>query len=224
MTERRASAPRQMSLGLPEPPLVYPPGSYVVTDANREAYMIARAFADSAEGFLVLCGPQGSGKTHLLHELFGAGRVGLAAVETPTDDLCALDDCEAAAEPLRLLRRIQDREARGLRSVLAGAGRPRSWARGVKDLETRLEAMPRAELSDPDEALLAAVLGQHFAARRLRIARDLANFTAPRIPRSFAAAAAFAEAAAAAAHEGASLNISLAKKIIENLFEAPLQT
>jgi len=219
------STPRQISLALPEPPRIYPPESYVVTEANREALLITRAFTDSEESLLALCGPRGSGKTHLLHVIFGPSGVAAAGDEERcTDEIFALDDCHATSEPLRLLRRIEDRQARGLRTVLAGRGRPRSWAGGLKDLETRLEAIPRAELSDPDETLLAVVLGRHFASRRLRITRDFAAFTAPRIPRSFAAAAAFADAAAAAAHEGASLNIALAKKIIENLFEAPLQT
>ncbi|NWG71837.1 MAG: hypothetical protein HXY23_09560 [Parvularculaceae bacterium] len=226
MDQRRADAPRQMSLKLPEAPRLYPPGSYLVTGANRDAYLIIRAFTEGQEAFLVLSGPRGSGKTHLLHELFGASGIAVAtdAELGARDDVVALDDCHKSEDPMRLLRFLESRAARGLRTVLAGDGRPRTWAGGLKDLETRLEAMPRAELGEPDEPLLEAVLGRHFAARRLKTSKDFAAFSAPRIPRRFAAAAAFADAAAAAAHEGASLNVSLAKMIIENLFEAPVQT
>jgi chromosomal replication initiation ATPase DnaA len=219
--------PRQLSLSLPEPPRIYPPGTYLVTDANRTAAAFARGFETSGELFLVICGPRGAGKTHLLHEVFGAAAIARSLDEAfarTNEDQLALDDCSAISEPLSFLRFIEQRKDARRRTILAGEGRPRAWSRGLKDLETRLEALPRTSLADPDEALLAAVLAQHFTSRRLRTIADLAAYVAPRIPRSFAAAAAFAEGAAAAAHAGESINLATAKKVIANLFEAPLQS
>ena len=139
------------------------------------------------------------------------------------NNLAAIDDCDRACEPMTLLRVIEDRRRRGLRTALAGRDRPRAWARGLKDLETRLEAAPRAELADPGEDLLAAVLAQHFRTRQLRTARGVVAYAAPRIPKTFAAAAAFAEAAAHAAAEGRPITVDLAKTIVANLFEGPFQ-
>ena len=221
-TDAAAARQRQMSLALPEPARVYHPANYLITDANRQAVELTRAFLESGlesgELSLALCGSKGAGKTHLLHAVLGAGRIVYTVGEaftSVTDGVLALNNCEGAGDPLEFLRLIELRKEQGAPTVFAGEGRPRTWAKGLNDLETRLEAMPRAELGDPDEPLLAAVLAQHFTSRRLRIPEDFAAFVAPRIPRTFAAAA--------AAHLGEPINLALAKRTIENLFEGPSQ-
>jgi chromosomal replication initiator protein len=69
---------RQLEIAVPPtaPIRSWPPDSehtfdsFVVGDSNAEAYAAARTVADGASGPLLLHGPSGVGKTHLLHALF----------------------------------------------------------------------------------------------------------------------------------------------------------
>jgi chromosomal replication initiation ATPase DnaA len=87
-------------------------------------------------------------------------------------------------------------------------------------LETRLEAMPRIALEEPDEALLKAVIVRLFERRQWRAQAEVAAFAAPRISRTFAAARAFVDAAGAEAiASGRQITIPLARKVLESLSE-----
>lgn len=43
--------------------------SFIVSDASRAAFAAAQDLAECDSGALFLCGPTGSGKTHLLHAI-----------------------------------------------------------------------------------------------------------------------------------------------------------
>jgi chromosomal replication initiation ATPase DnaA len=64
-------------------------------------------------------------------------------------------------------------------------GRPSSWRIGLADLASRLKASVVAELSPPDDALLAAVLVKLFDDRQLEVAPGVIEYLLPRIERSF---------------------------------------
>ena len=203
----------------------YRRSSFVVTPANAAGLQLALDFPKSSEPALALSGPPGSGKTHLLHVL--AEEVGGAVVDArmlPGADEGAgrfllADNAERSA-PKTLLAFLENARARGRKVALAGSGPPRSWAGGLRDLETRIEAMARVSLEEPDEDLLRAVIKRRFRERQWRAAEGVADYAAPRIPRTFAAAEAFVEAAGAAAIvSGRPISRGLARKIVENLFE-----
>ncbi len=58
----------------------------------------------------------------------------------------------------------------------------------IRDLASRLRAVPAVTLAAPDDALLRAVLVKLFADRQLAVDETLVNYLATRIERSFAAA------------------------------------
>jgi chromosomal replication initiation ATPase DnaA len=58
----------------------------------------------------------------------------------------------------------------------------------IRDLASRLKALPVVTLAPPDEALLRAVLVKLFADRQLTVDESLIGYLATRIERSFAAA------------------------------------
>lgn len=195
-------------------------------ESNRAAAQTVDGFMASGEPALAICGPAGSGKSHLAHILAAENAAALrmgADIEAAFGDgraLVVIDDAETAPDPKRFFALIEERRAHGLRTVLAGRGRPADWAGGLKDLATRLEAMMRASLEEPDEALMRAVIEQRFRDRQWRTAPGVAAYAAPRLPRTFAAAGAFVEAAGAAAiAAGAPISIPLARKVIDNLSE-----
>lgn len=219
---------RQLRLDLPDPPPRYDPASFVVTGSNQAAYELGLALARSAEPAIVIAGARASGKSHFLHLL--ADKIGspvLSAADAfaggaaPTGDAqrLAIDDCDVAMDPRRTLEFFERARIGGARLMLAGAAPIASWAHGLRDLETRLAAMPAVVLGEPDEDLLAAVIRQNFATRQLKFGPGVASYAAPRIPRTFEAASAFAEAAAGlAADHSRPINLAIAKNAIGRLF------
>ncbi len=58
----------------------------------------------------------------------------------------------------------------------------------IRDLGSRLKALPAVTLAAPDDALLRAVLVKLFADRQLAVDEQLVGYLVTRIERSFAAA------------------------------------
>lgn len=187
--------------------------AFVVGASNEDAVRTADAWMLSEEPLLVICGPKGAGKTHLAQILVAALRERAAAAGF-------IDDADRAPSPEFILAAAAC--GGGKRLVLAGRGAPPDWARGLKDLETRLGAAPRVTLREPDEALLRAVIVKMLNDRQLRASDALAGYAAPRLPKTFAAAEAFVAALDAAAIEHARpAGLKLAREIIDNLSEEP---
>ncbi len=175
------------------------------------------AWLAHGEGLLAICGPKGSGKTHLARivesETVGAGR-----------PVTVLDDLGDRRQASDLLAAIEEARAAGKRMALAGRGEPREWAAGLKDLETRLNAAQRITLVEPDEALLRAVMTKMFRDRQLRAPEAIAVYAAPRLPKTFAAAQAFVAALDALSIEkGQPIGMKLAREAVANLSEEPFR-
>ena len=192
--------------------------------SNRAAIAAVDAFAASAEPALAICGPAGSGKTHLANIL--AAENGAAVLDARDMDiissasgpLIVVDDTDACSDPRALLVLVEARRTNGAKLALAGRGRPAAWARGLKDLATRLEAMTRASLDEPDEALMRAVIAHRFRERQWRAGARVAAYAAPRLPRTFAAAAAFVDAVGAAAIAASTpISVTVARKVLAEL-------
>ena len=65
---------------------------------------------------------------------------------------------------------------------------PAAWPADLPDLRSRLNALPVASLSEPDDAVLAALLDKFFRERNIRPPEDLTPYLVRRIERSAAAA------------------------------------
>jgi len=65
---------------------------------------------------------------------------------------------------------------------------PVGWSFAIRDLGSRLKALPVVVLTPPDDALLRAVLVKLFADRQLAVDESLIGYLATRIERSFAGA------------------------------------
>src|SRR5262249_60970415 len=82
-----------------------------------------------------------------------------------------------------LLNLAGEDEALGLLTARVGL-----VALAIRDLGSRLNAMPVVAMAPPDDALLRAVLVKLFADRQLAVDEGLIGYVAMRIERSFAAA------------------------------------
>ena len=147
---------------------------------------------------VALVGPEGSGKSHLTAiwaEAAGARIVAarrlteaalplaLATGAVAIEDLAPDEFDERALFHLLNLAREQSAFV-----LLTARSAPAGWTLAVRDLGSRLKAMPVIALSPPDDELLRAVLVKLFADRQLFIDESVIEYVAARIERSFAAA------------------------------------
>jgi len=72
--------------------------------------------------------------------------------------------------------------------LLTARTAPAAWTLAVRDLGSRLKAIPVVALEPPDDTMLRAVLVKLFADRQLAVDEGLITYVATRIERSFAAA------------------------------------
>ncbi len=221
---------RQFVLDLPARPPKLSRETFVVGESNAAALKTAEDWAASSERLLVVSGPKAAGKTHLariISALIGAAYVELTDREeaNPFDSVSqhlTVDGLEKCAEPHLILGTVEALPANGGRLVLVGRGRPADWARGLKDLQTRLNAAARIDLVEPDEALLKAVMKKLFADRQLRASAALVDFAAAQLPKTFDAIRRFVDGIDAASLErGRSVGLLLAHEVVANLSEAP---
>jgi len=200
--------------------------TFVVAASNEAALSMLAAWVNSAEPLLTICGPEGAGKTHL-GRMLGQETAAdyLRAEDVGPDSARAgaliLDDVDQLSAPAALLALVGEAINGGRRLVLIGRGDPSDWAAGLKDLATRLNAATRIDLAEPDEALLRAVIAKLFRDRQLRASETIADYAAPRIAKTFAAAKALVAALDAASIEsGEPIGIKLARAVIAKHSEA----
>jgi chromosomal replication initiation ATPase DnaA len=220
--------PEQLAFHLPARPALGRE-DFLVAPANANA--VAMVSDDDAwpSGKLVLVGPEGAGKTHLVHvwaaergarilsakdlaaldvaEAAEAGRVAVEDVET-------LADGDAGELPLLHLHNLILQA--GGRLLLTAEAPPASWRITLPDLRSRLQSMAVATLSPPDDALLGAVIVKLFADRQIDVTPALVDYLVSRIDRSFAAAReAVDRLDRAALAEGRPVNRALAARLLD---------
>lgn len=203
-------------------------GDFFVSQSNAAALAALDGWRDWPGRKLLLTGPEGAGKSHLVQvwsESAGAQVIAAEAL-TRIDPAplagrnVALDDADRIAGD-----DIAERAAFHLHNlVLAEGGHllvtasapPGRWGLGLPDLASRMQGTAAVAISPPDEALLAAVLVKHFADRQIDPPEALIRYLLPRIDRSFAAAREIVAAIdAAALAEGKPLGIKLAGELLE---------
>ena len=215
----------QLPLPFPNAP-GYDPRDFVPAASNHEA--LAWLDVEWPDQRLVLWGPAGCGKTHLLHiwsEGSGARTLtGLTLTEQavhdmsdlPRNDGLALDDADTiTSEPL-LLHFLNTARDRSLRVMLSARTPPARWPVRLPDLSSRLRAITAVEIRGPSDDLLAALLVRLLSDRQLNVASPVQEWMLTRLPRSPAAlreAVAILDRASMAS--GRAITRSFAAKVFE---------
>ncbi|MEE4187936.1 MAG: chromosomal replication initiator DnaA [Roseobacter sp.] len=173
---------------------------FLVAPSNAVAVAMIENWHDWPGRKLVLCGPEGSGKTHLSHvwaQLSGARIVSACDVREPeipdlahgsvaVEDVPEIAGQDKAQTALFHLHNLVLAEGHSL--LMTGCGATKQWGLDLPDLASRIEGTPAATLALPDDALLAAVIAKLFADRQITPKANLIPYLIPRINRSFAAA------------------------------------
>jgi len=184
-------------------PLALPPSfaaaDFIPDASNEEALRWLAAPERWPHGRLLLAGPPGTGKTHLLHIMAAAqgwelrqGPALRGLPEAPRRGV-ALDMADAPGEEPALLHLMNACAEAGLPLLMAGRAPPSRWRLTLPDLRSRLAATAIAMTDEPSDALLDALFAKHLADRQLSLDPGLGARLRLRLPRS---AAAMAEAVA----------------------------
>ncbi len=177
---------RQLRLRLKRP-ATFDRADFVLSETNREAISALDAWPAWHGGCLALVGPAGAGKTHLARDW--ACRAGALVLEPSKVDFGAVE-----GKPV-LMEDAEKAEAETLFHLInmAGAGggllltsrrRPQAWPARLPDLRSRLNALPVAEIGEPDDVVLEGVLRKFFRERNIKPADDVYPYLIRRIERS----------------------------------------
>ena len=192
-----ASAPRQLALAL-EHTESLAREDFLGGPSNAAALALVDAWPDWANRSVILCGPEGSGKSHLAAvwgEAAGARFLAARALDEgavpaalATGALVVEDLAPGAFDERALFHLVNLAREDGAFVLLTARTAPAGWSLAVRDLGSRLTALPLVALAAPNDALLRAVLVKLFADRQVAVDEGLIGYLATRIERSFAAA------------------------------------
>ncbi|MEA3537722.1 MAG: hypothetical protein U9R73_01180 [Pseudomonadota bacterium] len=166
---------------------------FYISEANAAAVAMLDRWPDWPSHTLIVVGPEGSGKSHLLR-LFARRHPGAVRV---------FDDADASGHDETAMFHAWNAAQAGGPALLVAARTPSGeWNVRLPDLASRLGAAGIVHIDAPDDALLAEIIAKSFRERGLRVSPIVIEYMVQRIERSFAAAASAVAALDAAALAG----------------------
>jgi chromosomal replication initiation ATPase DnaA len=188
-------APRQLALALDHAES-FAREDFLSGPSNAMALALIDAWPTWPHRTVMLTGPEGSGKSHLAAvwaQAAGARLIAARALEEASvpsalaTGALVVEDVAAGAFDERALFHLLNLAREDEAFVLLTARvAPVTFA--IRDLGSRLNAIPVVAMAPPEDALLRAVLVKLFADRQLAVDEGLIGYVAMRIERSFAAA------------------------------------
>jgi chromosomal replication initiation ATPase DnaA len=194
-TAERLNGARQLPLSLPHRAAMTR-ADFLVGDSNRAAIALIDRWPDWPERAVLLTGPVGSGKTHLVEMWRHASGAALGSAAALGDIEALVGAGAVAVEDLHLgpldeagLFHLINRAAERRVPLLLTSRVPAPALRiRLPDLASRLRAAWPVELGAPDDALLRLVLVKLFADRQLAVDPGIIDTIAMRMERSLEAA------------------------------------
>jgi chromosomal replication initiation ATPase DnaA len=189
--------PRQLALALPHAESLTR-DNFLEGPANAAGLALIDRWPDWPNRIMLLIGPEGSGKSHLAaiwaeqsgarvtsaHALTAAAVPGaLATGALVVEDLKAGDFDERAM--FHLMNLAREDEAYVLMTARIP---PSAFEVELRDLRSRLRAVPTVSLLPPDDQLFRGLIVKFCADRQLAIDEAVVSYLTSRIERSYAAA------------------------------------
>ena len=189
--------PRQLAFALPHAESLTR-DNFLEGPANAAGFGLIESWPEWPARTMLLVGPEGSGKSHLAaiwadqagarsttaHALSAATvPAALATGALVVEDLKANDFDERAL--FHLLNLAREEQAYLL---ITARTPPASIEVELRDLRSRLRALPVVSLAEPDDLLFRALIVKFCADRQLAVDESVVGYLATRIERSYAAA------------------------------------
>ena len=189
--------PRQLAFVLPHEESLTR-DNFLEGPANAAALALIEAWPEWPNRTMLLVGPEGSGKCHLAAiwaETSGArisAAHGLAPVNVPgtlATGALVVEDLSPGDFDERALFHLLNLAREDAAFVLITARQPpTAFEIELKDLRSRLRALPVVSLQPPDDQLFRALIVKLCADRQLTVDETVVGYLANRIERSYAAA------------------------------------
>ena len=189
--------PRQLAFALPHAESLSR-DNFLEGPANAAGLALVDSWPDWPNRVMLLVGPEGSGKSHLAAiwaEEAGARATSaqaLTAVAVPgalATGALVVEDLKPSEFDERALFHLLNlaREDEAFVLITARVA-PSALPIELRDLRSRLRAVPTVSLLPPDDQLFRALIVKFCADRQLSVDEAVVSFVATRIERSFAAA------------------------------------
>lgn len=224
-----AGSGRQLILDLPHR-AAQGAEDFLVSASNAAAVAMVDRWPQWPASALLLVGPPGSGKSHLVEvwrQRSQAQRIAardLTAEKVPgllSHGALALEDAGPGLGQTALFHLLNLAHQQEAHVLVTARLSPAQWDVHLPDLQSRLRAAPAIEIGAADDALLRGVLVKLFADRQLGVDETVISYLLNRMPRSLAAARALvAEIDARALEEKAPVTRTFAARILSG-FVAP---
>jgi chromosomal replication initiation ATPase DnaA len=166
--------------------------------ANAAGLSLIESWPDWPNRIMLLVGPEGSGKSHLAAiwaERSGARATSahaLTAASVPgalaTGALAVEDLKPAEFDDRAMFHLLNLAREDGAYVLITARLAPAAFEIELRDLKSRLRAVPVVSLLPPDDLLFRGLIVKFCADRQLSIDESVVNYLATRIERSYAAA------------------------------------
>ncbi|MDD3182610.1 MAG: DNA replication protein [Alphaproteobacteria bacterium] len=174
---------------------------FLPAPANEEAvaWLMQRSPQEWPSHMLVLCGPEGSGKTHLLsiwceqqqaQRVLPGDRSVLSQIvngDSPSHAFALDNSDQIVGHPEQeewLQHFYNATKALGLPVLLTSRAVPALWGLALRDIETRLKSCLTVQLHEPDDELMRGLLLKLFRDRQLMVEAGVVEYLAQRVDRT----------------------------------------
>jgi len=188
--------PRQLAFALPHAESLTR-DNFLEGPANTAGLALVDSWPDWPNRVMLLVGPEGSGKSHLAAiwaEQAGARSISahaLTAAAVPgalATGALVVEDLKSQGLDERALFHLLNLAREDAAFVLITAREPpTALAIELRDLRSRLRAVPTVLLLPPDDQLFRALIVKFCADRQLTVDETVVSYLATRIERSYAA-------------------------------------
>ena len=194
MSDINEISPMQLTLDLPHEPLMGRE-DFLESESNERALRIIEEWPNWPSNFVILFGPKGSGKTHLVEiwrelteaQIFSATDLSrLDVTQVVVEGPVVVEDVsnEIEFDQLALFHLINSVLTENGSLIITTNEMPATWKISKRDLKSRIRLATLAELSTPNDYLLRQVLMKLFADRQLEVKENVIEYMVIHMERS----------------------------------------
>lgn len=181
----------QLIFDLPTPEN-FNPKDFFVSDSNTDAAKLINLFPKWHNNGIVIFGPKKSGKTHIAYIWKSIANAKLYDFEKKleihsidTFNNCIFDNFNTLSpENEKSIFQIYNQIITNKKFILILSDKSK-FSIKLNDLRSRINSLSSAEITDPDDLLIHAIILKFFQDNQIKVTPDVINFILNRINRNF---------------------------------------